>query len=336
MPSLNGFIKANPGTYRNGDALKHMPGQTGIKPHTHLLADYDADVGDITVSAKVKMETAKNSGYSNLNTLHVGNGSEDPTGITKLSAEPLELALNFNPSDNKKFTYDPDPADESYPKHYIIPVQIYIGRDYIKDPVSSVTYGVQVTDINGNTTNYENITKLTRQSIGVTADIDSQIKKVVVGNDVTEIDIGMFANFKELVEVDLQSCSAAVEVPEGCCEGCIKLTSFTFPMAGGDYIGDPASSVTYGVQVTDINGNTTNYKGITRLTRQSIGVTAETDSQIKKIVVGNDVTEIDAGAFANFTELVKLDLRSCSTAMNIPKRCCEGCSKLTSFTFPMN
>lgn len=100
-----------------------MPGQTGIKQHTHKLADYKTDTGDITVSAKVKMETAKIASSSkNNNTLHVGNRSEDEKGILGLSANPVNLTLNFNPSDNKKFTYDPDLADESYPKHYVIPV----------------------------------------------------------------------------------------------------------------------------------------------------------------------------------------------------------------------
>ena len=54
-----------------------MPGQTGIKQHTHSLADYDTDIGDITVSAEVKIATAARAAYSNNNTLHVGNGSED-------------------------------------------------------------------------------------------------------------------------------------------------------------------------------------------------------------------------------------------------------------------
>ena len=231
VPSLSGFIKANPGTYWSGDALKRMPGQTGIKPHTHRLADYDADIGDITVSAEVKIATARFAdSYTNHNTLHVGNGSEDQKGITALTANPIDLTLNFSPGDNKKFTYDPDPADESYPKHYIMPVQIYIGKDYIGNSALPITYGVQVTNIYGNTTNHENITRLSRRSIGVTAETDSMIKKVVVGNDITEIEDGMFANFTELVEVDLRSCSMEVEVPERCCEGCGKLTSFTFPM----------------------------------------------------------------------------------------------------------
>ena len=111
-----------------------------------------------------------------------------------------------------------------------MPVQIYIGKDYIGNSALPVTYGVQVTNIYGNTTNYENITRLSRRSIGVTAETDSMIKKVVVGNDIIEIEDGMFANFTELVEVDLRSCSTEVEVPERCCEGCSKLTSFTFPM----------------------------------------------------------------------------------------------------------
>lgn len=230
VPSLSGFIKANPGTYWSGDALKRMPGQTGIKQHTHSLADYDADIGDITVSAEVKMATARSASNNDNNTLHVGNGNEDPIGVTALTADPVDLTLNFSSSDNKKFTYDPDPADESYPKHYIMPVQVYIGRDYIGNSALPVTYGVQVTNIYGNMTNYENITRLSRRSIGVTAETDSMIKKVVVGNDVTEIEDGMFANFTELVEVDLRSCSTKVEVPERCCEGCGKLTSFTFPM----------------------------------------------------------------------------------------------------------
>ena len=231
VPNLSGFIKANPGTYWSGDALKRMPGQIGIKPHTHSLVDYDADIGDITVSAKVKMATAMYaSSFTNNNTLHVGNGGEDPIGITALTANPVDLTLNFSSSDNKKFTYDPDPADESYPKHYIMPVQVYIGKDYIGNSALPITYSVQVTNIYGNTTNYENITRLSRRSIGVTAETDSMIKKVVVGNDVTEIDAGVFANFTELTEVDLRSCSTAVEVPERCCEGCSKLTSFTFPM----------------------------------------------------------------------------------------------------------
>ena len=120
-----------------------MPGQTGIKPHTHSLAEYDTDIGDITVSAKVKIATAAwASSTTNNNTLHVGNGSEDPIGVTALTADPVDLTLNFNSSDNKKFTYDPDPADESYPKHYIMPVQIYIGKDYIGNSALPITYGV--------------------------------------------------------------------------------------------------------------------------------------------------------------------------------------------------
>ena len=62
------------------------------------------------------------SSFTNNNTLHVGNGDEDPTGITALTANPIDLTLNFSPGDNKKFTYDPDLADESYPKHYIMPI----------------------------------------------------------------------------------------------------------------------------------------------------------------------------------------------------------------------
>ena len=88
--------------------------------------------------------------------------------------------------------------------------------------------------------------------------------------------------------------------------------------------------------MTNIYGNTINYENITRLYRRLLGVAGEMDTMITKVVVGNDVTEIDAGVFANFTELVEVDLRSCSTEVEVPERCCEGCSKLTSFTFPMN
>lgn len=92
IPSLSGFIKANPGTYWSGDALKRMPGQTGIKPHTHSLADYDADVGDITVSAEIKMATAKDASRSgNNNTLHVGNEKEDTKGVTALTADSVDI-----------------------------------------------------------------------------------------------------------------------------------------------------------------------------------------------------------------------------------------------------
>lgn len=91
MPSLSGFIKANPGTYWSGDALKRMPGQTGIKPHTHSLADYDVDIRDITVSAEVKMATARSASSNDNNTLHVGNGSEDTKGVTALTADSVDI-----------------------------------------------------------------------------------------------------------------------------------------------------------------------------------------------------------------------------------------------------
>lgn len=110
-----------------------------------------------------------------------------------------------------------------------MPVQVYIGGVYIGSDAEK-TYGVQVTDTDGTVHNYENISRLTRESIGVTAETDSKIKKVVVGNDVTEIERNMFANFTELTEVDLRSCSKNfVYVPEGCCSGCTKLTAFIFP-----------------------------------------------------------------------------------------------------------
>lgn len=69
-----------------------MSGQTGIKMHTHSLADYDVNIGDITVSAEVKMATAKNSssGGDN-NTLHVGNKNEDTKGVTALTADSIDI-----------------------------------------------------------------------------------------------------------------------------------------------------------------------------------------------------------------------------------------------------
>lgn len=91
VPSLSGFIKANPGTYWSGDALKRMPGQTGIKSHTHSLADYDVDIRDITVSAEVKMATALFASNNDNNTLHVGNGREDTKGVTALTADSVDI-----------------------------------------------------------------------------------------------------------------------------------------------------------------------------------------------------------------------------------------------------
>ena len=92
MPSLSGFIKANPGTYWSGDALKRMPGQTGINLHTHILSSYDTDIRDIKVSAEVKMATAIRSDRTDYhNTLHVGSGNEDPTGVTALTADSIDI-----------------------------------------------------------------------------------------------------------------------------------------------------------------------------------------------------------------------------------------------------
>lgn len=119
----------------------------------------------------------------NHNTLHKGTGGDEHLA-TNLTADPIDLSLNFNAGDNKKFTYTADPADESWPKHYVMPVQVYIGGNYIGGGVE-VTYGVQVTDIYGNVTNYEGINTLTRRSIGVAGSANTKIRKIVVGNDVT-------------------------------------------------------------------------------------------------------------------------------------------------------
>lgn len=73
---------------------------------------------------------------------------------------------------------------------------------------------------------------LTRGLLGVTGSSNSTIRDVVVGNDVKNIQTGIFSNFTELTSVDMSSCSKdSVEVPERCFEGCIKLESIKFPNA---------------------------------------------------------------------------------------------------------
>lgn len=53
VPLMNKFVKANPGTYCAGDALKAMPGQTGIVQHKHDIKDYSAAADSITAQATV-------------------------------------------------------------------------------------------------------------------------------------------------------------------------------------------------------------------------------------------------------------------------------------------
>jgi len=131
-------------------------------------------------------------------------------------------------ADKKSFAVEEDPADETYPAHYVMPVKIYIGGQKTAAQYE-IKYGVTVTDIFGNERVYENITRLTRNSIGVSGQTDSRVRKIVVGNDVSEIETGMFAGFLELVEVDMGSCSKEVDVPESCFDGCVKLEHFIWP-----------------------------------------------------------------------------------------------------------
>lgn len=75
----------------------------------------------------------------------------------------------------------------------------------------------------------DDATTLTRAALGVTSSSDATIQKVVIGTSVTSLANGLFAHFTSLVEVDMHLCSTNVEIPEGCFEGCSRLTTLRFP-----------------------------------------------------------------------------------------------------------
>lgn len=71
---------------------------------------------------------------------------------------------------------------------------------------------------------------LNRSDIGIN-DIDKSLKKVSIGRNVVKLENNIFANCKQLEEVDLSNCSSSLELSEGCFDGCVALNKIIFPGA---------------------------------------------------------------------------------------------------------
>lgn len=91
----------------------------------------------------------------------------------------------------------------------------------------------QVLHTDGTVNLVDPVSQLTRSLLGVTSTEDSSIQKVVLGNTVTSLETGLFANFKSLVEVDMSLCTQDLELPESCFENCELLKKIIFPGNAG-------------------------------------------------------------------------------------------------------
>lgn len=131
IPCLSNFVKLNPGIQCD-NAIAKFPGQTGIKPHTHELADYkEIESLNQSISATIIMNQAENASSqpNSYNTLHKAGGRYLQATNLSIDESSLNMNLNINSSDKKFFDYVPsNPNDETYPNHYLIPVQVYIGN----------------------------------------------------------------------------------------------------------------------------------------------------------------------------------------------------------------
>lgn len=161
------------------------------------------------------------------NTVHAAGADDEIKKVKHLSVD-TNVKVVFASDKNSRFKYTQDPADETYPQHYTMPVQVYIGGELTASQRQSARE-TEVTYADG-TVRKSAASRLTRESIGVSGAYDSAVRGVVVGRCVTEIDPGALSGLTGLSSVDMRSCLASVvEVPEGCCDGCSNLVSFYFP-----------------------------------------------------------------------------------------------------------
>ena len=114
----------------------------------------------------------------------------------------------------------------------------YTGKGFYKGDkqFSYVIYDGSQTIVerkNGITTVLDINSELTRQKLGISHDIDTEVTRIVIGSSISTLQKNLLANCQELVEVDASHCSIDVEIPEGCFIGCTKLVSVVFPQSTG-------------------------------------------------------------------------------------------------------
>ena len=73
---------------------------------------------------------------------------------------------------------------------------------------------------------------ITRSSLSIDNDtdtIDETILKVIFGQNVKTLAPKLFMNCIKLACVDFRKCSSDIDLPEGCFDGCLRLTSIVLP-----------------------------------------------------------------------------------------------------------
>lgn len=70
------------------------------------------------------------------------------------------------------------------------------------------------------------------------------------------------------------------------------------------------------------------------LTRQSFGIAGKKDSTLTKVVFGSNVTSLEKELFSHCTQLKNVNMRSCSSSVELPEGMFDGCIRLQNVVFP--
>lgn len=70
------------------------------------------------------------------------------------------------------------------------------------------------------------------------------------------------------------------------------------------------------------------------LTRESFGIVGKKDSTLTKVVFGSNVISLEKELFAHCTQLKNVNMRSCSSSVDLPEGMFDGCIRLQNVVFP--
>ena len=70
------------------------------------------------------------------------------------------------------------------------------------------------------------------------------------------------------------------------------------------------------------------------LTRESFGIVGKKDSTLTKVVFGSNVTSLEKELFSHCTQLKNVNMRSCSSSVELPEGMFDGCIRLQNVVFP--
>ena len=70
------------------------------------------------------------------------------------------------------------------------------------------------------------------------------------------------------------------------------------------------------------------------LTRESFGIVGKKDSTLTRVVFGSNVTSLEKELFSHCTQLKNVNMRSCSSNVELPEGMFDGCIRLQNVVFP--